>query len=65
MALLLSRRVDESVLIGNNILVTVRRIKGNQVQLAFTCPPDVRVLRTEIYDATPPQKDEQNDSDLD
>lgn len=48
--LILSRRVGESVTIGDNITVTVTGINGAQVRIGITAPKDVTVLREEIAD---------------
>lgn len=50
MALILSRRSDESILIGDQIFVKVVGVSGNRVRLAITAPENVRILRTEIED---------------
>lgn len=47
--LILSRRLGESVKIGDEVTVTVLGLKGCQVRLGFTAPPDVAVHREEIY----------------
>jgi carbon storage regulator len=49
--LILSRRPGESLTIGDNIVVTVVSINGNQIRLGIEAPRDVRVLRDEIYKA--------------
>jgi carbon storage regulator len=49
--LILSRRPGESLTIGDNIVVTVVSINGNQIRLGIDAPRDVRVLRDEIYKA--------------
>ncbi|BBP82856.1 MULTISPECIES: carbon storage regulator CsrA [Pseudomonas] len=46
--LILTRRLGESILIGDNITVTVVSIQGNQVKLATTAPKDVAVHREEV-----------------
>lgn len=48
--LILTRRVGESVVIGDKISVTVLGVKGNQVRLGVDAPRDVSVHREEIYD---------------
>ncbi len=48
--LVLSRRENESIAIGDRITVTVVEIRGNQVRLAFEAPKEVRVLRTELIE---------------
>jgi carbon storage regulator len=47
--LILTRKKDESILIGDNIVVTVLGISGNQVRLGIDAPRDVAVHREEIY----------------
>ena len=49
--LVLSRRVGESISIGDNVMVTVVAINGNQIRLGIAAPREVRVLREEIYQA--------------
>jgi len=45
--LVLSRKLGETILIGNNIRLTIVAIRGNQVRLGFTAPTDVRIRRQE------------------
>ena len=47
--LILTRRVGETVMIGNDVTVTVLGVKGNQVRIGITAPKDVAVHREEIY----------------
>jgi carbon storage regulator len=49
--LILSRREGESLTIGDDIVVTVVAITGNQIRLGIAAPREVRVLREEIYRA--------------
>jgi len=49
--LILSRRIGESITIGDNIVVTVVGINGHQIRLGIAAPREVRVLREEIYRA--------------
>jgi carbon storage regulator len=49
--LILSRRPGESLTIGDDVVVTVVGISGNQIRLGITAPREVRVLREEIYKA--------------
>jgi len=48
--LILTRRVGESVFIGENVVVTVLGVKGNQVRIGVEAPKDVAVHRQEIYE---------------
>ncbi len=47
--LILTRRVGESLMIGDNVTVTVLGVKGNQVRIGVNAPKDVSVHREEIY----------------
>jgi carbon storage regulator len=48
--LILTRRVGETVMIGNDVTVTVLGVKGNQVRIGINAPKNVAVHREEIYD---------------
>ncbi len=48
--LVLTRRPGESIVIGNDIIVTVVEIKGGQVRIGINAPRDVQVHREEIYE---------------
>lgn len=47
--LILTRRVGETLMIGDEVTVTVLGIKGNQVRIGVNAPKDVSVHREEIY----------------
>lgn len=47
--LILTRRVGETLMIGESVSVTVLGVKGNQVRIGITAPKDVAVHREEIY----------------
>ncbi|MGM0553266.1 MAG: carbon storage regulator [Pseudomonadota bacterium] len=51
--LVLTRETGESVWIGENVRVTVVRVKGGQVKLGIEAPHDVPVLRDELADDLP------------
>lgn len=48
--LILTRRVGETLMIGDDVSVTVLGVKGNQVRIGIDAPKDVAVHREEIYD---------------
>jgi carbon storage regulator len=47
--LILTRRVGESLMIGDEITMTVLGVKGNQIRIGVNAPKDVAVHREEIY----------------
>ena len=48
--LVLTRRPGERLVIGDDIIVTICGVRGDQVRLGFTAPDEVTVYRKEIYD---------------
>ena len=48
--LVLTRKLDESIVIGNDIVIKVVGVAGNQVHLGITAPREVPIYREEIYD---------------
>lgn len=48
--LALSRRKGESLILGNNIELTILEIRGDQVKLGINAPKDVPVYRKEVYE---------------
>ena len=48
--LILTRRIGESVMIGDDVSITVLRVKGNQVRLGVNAPRTVSVQREEIFE---------------
>jgi carbon storage regulator len=49
--LVLSRQRNESMIIGDNIVITIVDIRGDNVRLGIEAPKDVSVHRQEVYDA--------------
>lgn len=47
--LILTRRVGETLMIGNEVTITVLSLKGNQVRIGVNAPKDISVHREEIY----------------
>ena len=47
--LILTRRIQETMVIGDDVLITVLGVKGNQVRLGINAPKDVSVHREEIF----------------
>ena len=56
--LILTRRVGETLMIGDAITVTVLGVKGNQVRLGIEAPGDVRIYREEVYRAIRKENEE-------
>ncbi|MBI5865552.1 MAG: carbon storage regulator CsrA [Planctomycetes bacterium] len=49
--LVLSRQRDESIMIGDNVQITIVDIRGDKVRLGIVAPSEIAVHRKEIYDA--------------
>jgi len=54
--LVLSRQRDESIMIGDNVEITIVDVRGDKVRLGITAPKEIPVHRREIYDAIQREK---------
>lgn len=63
--LILTRRVGETLMVGDEITVTVLGVKGNQVRIGVNAPKDVAVHREEIYQRIQQEKNPDSVSDDD
>ena len=61
--LVLSRYRDESIIIGDNIVVTIVDIRGDKVRLGINAPTEIPVHRQEVYDAI--QRENRRAAELD
>ncbi len=59
--LILTRRTGETVMVGDEVTVTVLGVKGNQVRIGVNAPKDVSVHREEIYERIQIEKREGDD----
>ena len=54
--LVLSRQKDESIMIGDDVKITIVDVRGDKVRLGITAPKSIAVHREEIYDAIQKEK---------
>ena len=60
--LVLSRQRDESIMIGDDVKITVVEIRGNKVKLGIEAPSSIKVHRKEIYQAIKRQESSATES---
>ena len=58
--LVLSRHRDESIMIGDDIVITVVDVRGDKVRLGIDAPTDIPVHRQEVYDAIQRERKQDN-----
>jgi len=60
--LVLTRRTNETLMVGDNVTVTVLGVKGNQVRIGVNAPREVAVHREEIYERIKTEEQQGNDT---
>lgn len=61
--LILSRKIGQSVLVGDNVTVTVLKVHGSSVRIGIEAPNDVRILRAELPERQPDNGEDDSPQD--
>jgi len=63
--LVLSRQKDESIMIGDNVEITIVDVRGDKVRLGITAPKEIPVHRREVYEAIQREKGQEKEEQVD
>lgn len=58
--LILTRRINENLIIGDDVTISVLSVNGNQVKIGIDAPKDVQVHREEVYNRIHKEKDNED-----